>query len=68
MRWWHRLGWVVVGFVVPLIVVYNVYVSAQPVHHDLSDIATGLFGLLIGVVAGLIGASVALVATRKHPR
>ena len=68
MRWWHRLAWVVVGFVVPLIVVYNVYVSAQPVHHDLSDIGTGLLGLLFGVVAGLIGALVALVATRNRPR
>jgi hypothetical protein len=68
MRWWYRVCWVVVGFVVPLIVAYNVYVSAQPVHHDLSDIATGLFGLLIGVASGLIGASVALFVTRKRAR
>jgi hypothetical protein len=68
MRWWHRLAWVVVGFVVPLVVGYNVYMSTQPVQHDLSDIGTGLFGGLIGVLAGLIGASVALVATRNRPR
>ncbi len=68
MRRWVRLVWVLVAFLVPLIVVYNVYVSTQPVHHDLSDIGTGLLGALFGVVAGLIGASVALVATRNRPR
>ena len=68
MRWWYRLAWVVVGFVVPLIAVYNIYVWTQPVHHDLSDIGTGLLGVLFGVIAGLIGASVALVATRNRPR
>ena len=68
MRWWQRLALVVAGFVVPLIAGYNIYVSTQPVHHDLSDIGTGLFGLAIGAVAGLIGASVALFATRDRPR
>ena len=68
MRWWVRLAWVTAGFLVPLIGVYNLYVSTQPVHHDLSDIGTGLFGVLFGLLAGLIGASVALVATRRRPR
>jgi hypothetical protein len=68
MRWWVRSACVIVGFLVPLIGVYNVYVSTQPVHHDLSDIGTGLFGVLFGVLAGLIGASVAWVATRRRPR
>lgn len=68
MRWWQRLAWVVVGFLVPLVITYNLYVSAQPVNHDLSDIATGLLGALFGVVAGLVGASVAFVATRNRPR
>lgn len=68
MRWWVRLAWVTVGFLVPLIGVYNLYVSTQPVHHDLSDIGTGLIGVLFGLLAGLIGASVTLVATRRRPR
>ena len=65
VRWWVRLIWVIVGFVVPLVAVYNIYVATQPVHHDLSDIGTGLFGVAFGVVAGLVGAAVAAVATRR---
>ena len=68
VRWWVRLTWVVIGFVVPSIVIYKIYVATQPVHHDLSDIGTGLFGLVFGVIAGLVGAAVALVATRRRPR
>lgn len=68
MRWWVRLVWVAVGFVVPLTTVYNLYVGTQPRHRDLSDIGTGLLGVLFGLVAGLIGASGALVATRNRPR
>ena len=67
MRWWGRLVWVAVSFVVPLILVYNLFLSTQPVHHDLSDAGTGLLGLLLGVVAGVIGASLALFATRRRP-
>lgn len=66
MRWWVRLAWVTAGFVVPLVAVYKIYLATQPVHHDLSDIGTGLFGVLFGVLAGLTGASVALMATRKR--
>jgi len=68
MRWWLRLAWVVIGFVVPLIAVYQLYVSTQPVHHDLSDIGTGLLGVVLGIIAGTLGALVALVATRRRPR
>ena len=67
MRWWHRLAWVAVGFVVPLVAVYNIFVRTQHVHHDLSDIGTGLLGLLFRLVAGLVGASVAFAATRNRP-
>jgi hypothetical protein len=68
MRWWARLAWAVVGFIVPLVAVYNLYVRTQPVHHDLSDIATGLFGACLGLVAGVIGAVVALVYTGRRGR
>lgn len=67
MRSWRRPVWTAAGFVVPLIVVYKLFVSIQPVHHDLSDAGTGLLGLMLGMVAGLIGASVALYATRRPP-
>lgn len=67
MRSWRRPVSVAVGFVLPLVVVYELFVSTQPVHHDLSDAGTGLLGLLLGVVAGLLGVAVALYATRKPP-
>jgi hypothetical protein len=67
MRWWVRLAWTSVGFVAPLIVAYDIHVSTQPSSHDLSDVGTGLLGVLRGVVAGLIGASAALLATRRRP-
>ena len=67
MRSWRRVVWTAAGFVLPMIVVYNLFVSTQPVHHDLSDAGTGLLGLLLGVLAGVIGASIALFATRNPP-
>ena len=67
MRSWRRPVWAAIGFVVPLIAVYKIFVSTQPVHHDLSDAGTGLLGLLLGVLAGLVGASLALYATRRPP-
>ena len=54
----------VLGFVVPAIGVYVVLRHAWPQQHDLSDIGTGLLRLMLSLVAGLIGAVVAVVLTR----
>ncbi len=67
MRWTTRLVLATLAFVLALVAVYNLYVSTQPVHHDLSDVSTGLVGLCLGGFAGVIGAAVALVLTRNRP-
>lgn len=62
------MAWATLAFVVSFVAAYRIYVWTQPSHHDLSDIGTGLIGLVVGVIAGLVAASIALALTRKRPQ
>lgn len=64
MRGIKRVIIVVAATVLPAVVVWNWIGWANPLHHDLSDIATGLMQLFFSVFAALAGLVIALVVTR----
>jgi hypothetical protein len=57
-----------VGFTVPAVTVDRVLRRVWPAQHDLSDIGTGLFQLILAVAAGTVGALVAWLLVRRTRR
>jgi hypothetical protein len=61
-----RAAAIAVGFLIPSVIVYVLLRSAWPPQHDLSDIATGVLQILLAFAAGVIGALVVGVLTRRN--
>lgn len=61
-----RASAIVVGFLIPSVVVYVLLRRAWPSQHDLGDIATGLLRILLALAAGVVGALVVGVLTRRN--
>lgn len=74
MRRWHRWARIVLGFVVPLVAVYRLWVSTQPVHHVVSDAHVRAVhdavaddrGVASTVSAGKIGNDLESAAVRRY--
>ena len=66
MRGITRVLIVVAATVLPAVVVWNGIGWANPLHHDLSDIATGLMQLFFSAFAALAGLVITLVAPRRR--
>ncbi|MGH8862831.1 MAG: hypothetical protein ACRDVG_16620 [Jatrophihabitantaceae bacterium] len=62
-----RAGVVVTATILPAVIVWLVIGAANPPHHDLSDIGTGLIQLGLGMLAAAIGFAGSLVATKPRP-
>lgn len=52
----------------PAFLAYELTLSLIPVHHDLSDIASGALGLSVAVVVGLVGLFCAAIWLGRRER
>jgi hypothetical protein len=57
---------IAVATLAPGIAVWNGIGWANPPHHDLSDVGTGLMQFLFGSLAALAGLTISVVATRRR--
>lgn len=65
MRRPARVAVVLSATVVPAVVAWVLVGAANPPHHDLSDIGTGLLQLALAVLAAVTGLALAVALTRR---